>query len=938
MLDALVTAALLLLLAAAQHPSPVESPRQIVRQATRAVEGDSARTVAARWSARLGRRPSDRAAALGLAELARDTYDYVAAERGYAALAAGDDAYAAQAALGMAYGFSTRGRLAPAMEWFERAERIARAAGDRSARAEALMSLAGARARSMGREATDAVLDSAARLVRQDELPLRAMLHCRRAGVLSLRGDRAARAEARTGAALARRAGERRIEAGCLFTEATDFFQSGFIDSADARVSAAVRIQARARDRAGLAASFQWWGYGLTTVYLYDRAQRKLSLAVQEGEASGNLAAVGWAAISLGYTALAYRDVATADAEAARAEELLTRNGDAWGVGAARSLRARVAAEGGDFAHGDSVLAETLEWARRTGRAQVEIETRHGRARLAVLRGRWDEAQRELDSVSALHRRFGRTGWQGGALITYAELAIRRGKPDSARVALDTVWAQLHPQERFHRYRIRTMRAELARRAGDLPAAARELESAADELDAWRERMGEHEMRVLVYQSQDFAGPADYGVASVLAGMARAGMADDAFRLAERRRARELRDRLVRELKETAAARGARATVAAAAIDARAAAAALPDDSTALLEYVTGGSGEPTTLFVLTRGAVARAYVLPPADSLAATVHRLAVLAESGADAPAPAAELGRLLLAPAVAELPPRITRLLVVPDGVIHRVPIEALRLDRDVLVADRFAVATVPSAGVLAALRARGGAARPRASRVLAFGDAAFDAGAGSATDESAAVRAAFAANGGLPRLPASAAEARLAASYGVRGDVRLASGASEAYLRRAASDSFDVLHFATHAVADEWSPARTALALAPGAGEDGFLGPSELASLRLRASLVVLSACRTAGGTIIGGEGVRGLAGPLLEGGARAVVATRWRIGDRAALSLVTDFYRALSEGRTVGDALHDAKLAARRRGAPLREWAAFTVIGDPSVTVRLRGGR
>src|SRR5262249_7228649 len=53
-----------------------------------------------------------------------------------------------------------------------------------------------------------------------------------------------------------------------------------------------------------------------------------------------------------------------------------------------------------------------------------------------------------------------------------------------------------------------------------------------------------------------------------------------------------------------------------------------------------------------------------------------------------------------------------------------------------------------------------------------------------------------------------------------------------------------------------------------GEDGFLSPADLAALRLNANLVVLSACRTAGGVIVAGEGVQGLTAPLLEAGGGA----------------------------------------------------------------------
>jgi len=67
----------------------------------------------------------------------------------------------------------------------------------------------------------------------------------------------------------------------------------------------------------------------------------------------------------------------------------------------------------------------------------------------------------------------------------------------------------------------------------------------------------------------------------------------------------------------------------------------------------------------------------------------------------------------------------------------------------------------------------------------------------------------------------------------------------------------------------------------------------------------------------------------------VVATRWRVGDRATVALTRDFYAALARGLPVGDALREARLPLLRRGAPPALWAAFTVVGDPLVTVPLR---
>ena len=156
-----------------------------------------------------------------------------------------------------------------------------------------------------------------------------------------------------------------------------------------------------------------------------------------------------------------------------------------------------------------------------------------------------------------------------------------------------------------------------------------------------------------------------------------------------------------------------------------------------------------------------------------------------------------------------------------------------------------------------------------------------------------------------------------------------------MKHAQLDRFRILHFATHAVVDEATAARTALVLAASEGESGFVRPGELAALRLDADLVVLSACRTARGVLVEGEGVQGLTAPLLKAGARSVVATSWRIGDRTTFAFVQSLYDALARGLPVTDALRAAKLDAIRRGAPPREWAVFTAVGDPLVRVPLR---
>src|SRR5262249_19042585 len=151
-----------------------------------------------------------------------------------------------------------------------------------------------------------------------------------------------------------------------------------------------------------------------------------------------------------------------------------------------------------------------------------------------------------------------------------------------------------------------------------------------------------------------------------------------------------------------------------------------------------------------------RAHPLPVASALPGAIARLVALLEAGDDPGDLARTLGDALLAPAVADLAPEVTRLVIIPDGPLYRVPWDALRLADGRRVVDRFAVSIAPSAAVVAALwrRAReagaaGSAARPL--RLLAFGDPAFAAGAaasGAPGGTADVFRSAFDATGGLP----------------------------------------------------------------------------------------------------------------------------------------------------------------------------------------------
>jgi len=149
---------------------------------------------------------------------------------------------------------------------------------------------------------------------------------------------------------------------------------------------------------------------------------------------------------------------------------------------------------------------------------------------------------------------------------------------------------------------------------------------------------------------------------------------------------------------------------------------------------------------------------------------------------------------------------------------------------------------------------------------------------------------------------------------------------------------VLHFATHALVDTSFPLRSCLLLGEGQGQDGYLRASEIYALPMAADLVVLSACETGLGQVVAGEGAQSLARAFLHSGARAVVSTLWRVGDRTSVDLMSAFYARIARGEAVGRALGAAKRELLRRDLPPRTWAGFVVSGSPDALAGALGHR
>lgn len=382
------------------------------------------------------------------------------------------------------------------------------------------------------------------------------------------------------------------------------------------------------------------------------------------------------------------------------------------------------------------------------------------------------------------------------------------------------------------------------------------------------------------------------------------------------------------------------------------------DGGTVLLEYALGR--DKSFLFAVTAVSM-HVFELPPrAEIESAATHLYQLLTarnqtsgqETGAERAdrlrqadsefrSAAARTSRMLLAPAAPVIAGK--RLLIIREGVLQYLPFSALPdpAAADCPLVAKHEIATAPSASVIAVLREHT-AARKHAERAVAvLADPVFSADDSRISGRSRTAMAASAKNtraGGehFARLRFSRAEAEEIARLAPPGSIlkALDFDASRETAMRPEIGQYRIVHFATHSLLDNQHPELSGVVLSlfdrAGRPRNGFLRLYDVYNLRLGSDLVVLSACKTALGGDIRGEGLIGLTRGFLYAGAARVVATLWEVDDRTTAELMKHFYRSvLTEGERPAAALRAAQVAmSKTKGweSPYY-WAAFTLHGE-----------
>ena len=390
------------------------------------------------------------------------------------------------------------------------------------------------------------------------------------------------------------------------------------------------------------------------------------------------------------------------------------------------------------------------------------------------------------------------------------------------------------------------------------------------------------------------------------------------------------------------------------------------DPDTVLLEYSLGD--DRSYLWVVTENSL-KTYELPKREEIQKTAkevyeslvarsvvkpvespaERQARIAQADAQFEQAAADLGRMILAPAAAEFGTR--RLVVIADGALQYVPFAALstgtarKAYRPLVV--EHEIVSLPSASSLAIQRQGLTNRKPAPKGIAVIADPVFSISDSrlrigtqpTAESDTRIIEHLSGGPGGqlsIRRLPFTRQEADRILSVAPPGAnfKALDFRANRSVATSGELSQYRYVHFATHGYLDTERAGLSAIVLSmvdeQGKPQDGFLRTHDIYNLKLPAELVVLSACETGLGKEVKGEGLEGLTRGFMYAGARRVVVSLWNVNDKATASLMQRLYLGmLRSNKTPAAALRDAQiqmLRTRQWQSPYF-WAPFVMQGE-----------
>lgn len=306
------------------------------------------------------------------------------------------------------------------------------------------------------------------------------------------------------------------------------------------------------------------------------------------------------------------------------------------------------------------------------------------------------------------------------------------------------------------------------------------------------------------------------------------------------------------------------------------------------------------------------------------------------------ATDLSQLLLGGLTGQLGSK--RLVIVADGILHYVPFNALtnlesrtRKWQPLIISHEIVVS--PSAAVSCVLHDIAVTRKAPTHSIAVIGDPIYQTNPPVGPEDPTIARAA--ALLGTPNIylrflgyevdEIEKLQEKFVPKSGAQYFTRQNADLKNA--TRSDLSNFRILHYAAHGVFDDLKPETSGLLLSifdqnNRPRSDNFLSLYHVNRMDLSADLVVLSACESALGKEVKGEGLMGLTRAFMRAGASRVISSLWVVNDARTARLMKEFYRQMwEEGLEPAAALREAQRSLFKDGEPPQMWAAFQMQGD-----------
>ncbi len=285
--------------------------------------------------------------------------------------------------------------------------------------------------------------------------------------------------------------------------------------------------------------------------------------------------------------------------------------------------------------------------------------------------------------------------------------------------------------------------------------------------------------------------------------------------------------------------------------------------------------------------------------------------------------DLYKALIEPVAAQIA-QYDRILIVPDGPLRILPFSALQNGRQYLI-EQKPIAVLNSGSVYDYLDNRnlrdkedGEEPKPEVDKSwYAFGDPTYETKPITEPEEEASAPVILTSDSptmyrssskNFGSLVHSLEEVEYIGRHNSQARVLTGSQASESRAEELLDENTAVIHFSCHGFYDEEYPLNSALALSDSEEEKGYLHAWEIMdNYSLDAELVVLASCESGLGKDFGADGLLGLTRAFQYAGAKAVVASLWRVSDLSTAYLMKQFYGFMDKGQNKAQALRSAKM-------------------------------